>query len=182
MADSVYEGMFILDAGRFGRDPEGVAGQIPKMIEGAGGEILVSRLWEERRLAYQIKGHRKGAYWLTYFRLPGTKLPEIQRKCRLSDSILRTLVLKVDPRIVDTLVEHAKAGHSAKAVGLPPVASKPGEGASKPGEGASKAGKEEQPGKDQQGEKKAAVAEQATADPAPAEGNAESAPAEGNSE
>ena len=38
------------------------------MIEEAGGEMLVSRLWEERRLAYPIEGHRKGTYWLTYFR------------------------------------------------------------------------------------------------------------------
>lgn len=113
MAESVYEGMFILDAGRYGRDPEGVAGQIPKMIEEAAGQILVSRLWEERRLAFPIKGQRKGAYWLAYFRLDGTKLREIRRKCQLSDTILRSLILKVDPRIVDTLVEHAKAGFGA---------------------------------------------------------------------
>ena len=113
MAQAVYEGMFILDAGRYGRDPEGVAGQIPKMIREADGEILVSRLWEERRLAYPIKGQRKGAYWLAYFRIDGGKLPEIRRKCRISDTILRALLLKVDPRIVDTLVEHAKAGPAA---------------------------------------------------------------------
>lgn len=110
MTQIVYEGMFILDAGRYGRDPEGVAGQIPKMIREADGEILVSRLWEERRLAFPIKGQRKGAYWLAYFRVDGSKLPEIRRKCRISDTILRVLLLKVDPRIVDTLVEHAKAG------------------------------------------------------------------------
>lgn len=110
MAESVYEGMFLLDSGRYGRDPEGVAGQIPKIIEEAGGELLVSRFWEERRLAYAIKGHRKGTYWLTYCRLDGTKLPDIRRQCQLSDSILRALFVKVDPRIVDTLVEHAKSG------------------------------------------------------------------------
>ena len=66
--------MFLLDSGRYGRNPDRVAGQIPKMIEEAGGEILVSRLWEERRLAYTIKGHRKGTYWLTYFRLNGSNV------------------------------------------------------------------------------------------------------------
>ena len=111
MADNVYEGMFILDSGRFGRDPEGVAGQIQSMIKEAGGEILISRLWEERRLAYTIKGQRKGAYWLTYFRLDGTSLAKIHRQCQLSHTILRVLFVKIDPRIVETLVEHAKAGH-----------------------------------------------------------------------
>ena len=48
-----------------------MSGEIVELIEKAGGEILVSRLWEERRLAYPIKGQRKGTYWLTYFRLDG---------------------------------------------------------------------------------------------------------------
>ena len=110
MAENVYEGMFMLDANRYRRDPEAVSGQIPKMIEKAGGRLLVSRLWEERRLAYMIKGHRKAAYWLTYFRLDGKELVGLEQKCRLSDSVLRVLFLKIDPRIVDTLVEHARIG------------------------------------------------------------------------
>jgi small subunit ribosomal protein S6 len=78
------------------------------MIEEAGGEVLISRLWEERRLAYPINGQKKGTYWLTYFRLEGPQLPKITRQSELDDNILRSLVLKVDPRIVDALVEHAK--------------------------------------------------------------------------
>jgi small subunit ribosomal protein S6 len=107
LAAIVYEGMFILDSNRFGRDHETVSGQIPAMVEKFGGEMLVSRLWEERRLAYPINGHRKGTYWLTYFRLDGTKLPELERQCQINDDILRVLFLKVEPRIVDALVAHA---------------------------------------------------------------------------
>jgi small subunit ribosomal protein S6 len=113
LARSVYEGMFILDANRYGREPEAVSGQIPEMIRGAGGQMLVSRLWEERRLAYPIHGHRKGAYWLTYFKLDPGQLGGVKRKCQLSDSILRALFVKVDPRIVDMLVAHAQAGPGA---------------------------------------------------------------------
>lgn len=108
MAVNVYEGMFILDENHFGRDPEGVSGQVAAMIENLGGEMLVSRLWEERRLAFPIKGHRKGAYWLTYFRLEGGRLAELRRQCRISNDVLRTLFLKVDPRIVEALVAHAR--------------------------------------------------------------------------
>lgn len=121
MAVNVYEGMFILDANRYGRDPHGVSGQVPEMIEKAGGEVLVSRLWEERRLAYPINGQRKGAYWLTYFRLDGKELAGVERACRLSETIFRVLMLKVDPRIVDALVSHATvaddSGKVTEAVG-----------------------------------------------------------------
>ena len=115
MAINVYEGMFIFDSGRYGRDPEGVSGAISKMIEEAGGETLVSRLWEERRLAYPIKGQKKGTYWLTYFRVEGQELPKITRQSELNDNILRSLLLKVDPRIVDALVAHATGGAAKPA-------------------------------------------------------------------
>jgi len=110
LASNVYEGMFILDSNQYGRDPEAVSGQIGQIIEKAGGETLVSRLWEERRLAYSIKGQRKGTYWLTYFRLEGGRLKDAERQFRLSDSILRHMFVKQDPRIVDALVAHAQAG------------------------------------------------------------------------
>lgn len=109
MAANVYEGMFILDSNRYGRESETVSGQVPAMIEKLGGEMLVSRLWEERRLAYPIKGQRRGTYWLTYFRLDSEKLDALKRQCQITDDILRVLFLKVDPRIVDALVAHAKS-------------------------------------------------------------------------
>ena len=74
------------------------------------GSMLASRLWEERRLAYPINGHRKGTYWLSYFRVSGDQIAGLNRQCQITDEILRHLVLKVDPRIVDTLVSHAAEG------------------------------------------------------------------------
>ena len=117
MAANVYEGMFILESNRFGRDPDAVSGQVPAMIEKFGGEMLVSRLWEERRLAFPIKGQRKGTYWLTYFRLDSSRLVELRRQCQITEDILRVLFLKVDPRIVDALVAHAQSAPVVVASG-----------------------------------------------------------------
>jgi len=110
VSQNVYEGMFLFDSNRYGRDPSGVSRQVSDMIKKYGGEVLVSRLWEERRLAYPISGQRKGTYWLSYFRLESSQLTAINRDCRLSENMLRHLVLKVEPRLVDALVKHAQAG------------------------------------------------------------------------
>jgi len=107
---NVYEGLFILDSVRYSREPDVLSQQIQQMIESAGGEVLVSRLWEERRLAYPIKGHRKGAYWLTYFRLDASQLKEVHRASQLNEAIVRFMFVKIDPRLVDTLVQHALGG------------------------------------------------------------------------
>ncbi len=108
MAQNVYECMLIYDSNSYARDPAGVGNKITKMVSNCGGEMLVSRLWNEQKLAFPIKGHRKGTYWLSYFRLESKKLTEFNRACRLEDDIVRSLTLRVDPRLVDTLVAHAK--------------------------------------------------------------------------
>ncbi len=122
MAANVYEGMYILDSNRYARDADGIVNQIESMIRKAGGEVLVSRLWEERRLAYPIKGQRKGAYWLIYFRLDSSRINEIKRECQIADGILRTLFLKVDPRIVDAVVAHAQTAVPGGDSGAGPAA------------------------------------------------------------
>lgn len=105
---AVYEGLFILDANRLARDREGLPRDLNGLIEAAGGEIEVSRLWEERRLAYPINGQRKGAYWITYFNLPTTKVTELTRSCELQDGILRQLFVRLPEALVQPILDHAK--------------------------------------------------------------------------
>jgi len=112
--------MFILDANRFARDAAAASGKVEKLIKAAGAELLVSRLWEERRLAYPINSQRKGAYWLTYFRVEGEKIRGLDRQCRIADGILRHLFLKIDPRIVNALLQHVQ--DAGKASPDPPSA------------------------------------------------------------
>ena len=109
---AVYEGMFILDPAKFSRDPGAAAQQVADLITGHGGTVLAARLWDERKLAYPIKGHKKGIYWLTYFKMPGGNLTALERQCEITDEIIRKLVLKVDDRIADALVQHALAGEA----------------------------------------------------------------------
>jgi len=110
MTQTVYEGLFVLDYDLYMKDAETVSGQITVVVEQLGGEILHSKKWDERELAYPIKGHRQAVYWLAYFRLDSEKVTELSQQFQLSDSVLRFLFLNVDPRLVDILVEHAKSG------------------------------------------------------------------------
>lgn len=119
---AVYEGMFILDPAKYSRDPAGSAQQINDLITQFGGTVLAARLWDERKLAYPINGHKKGVYWLTYFKMPGGQLTALERQCEISDDIIRKLVLKIDDRIADALVQHALAGEAAPRRSAAPAA------------------------------------------------------------
>lgn len=116
---NVYEGMFILDPSKYSRDPAATSQQISDMIMQNGGTVLASRLWDERKLAYPINGHKKGVYWLTYFKMPGDGITPLERQCEITDDVIRKLILKVDPRIADALVQHALAGDTSKRTGSP---------------------------------------------------------------
>jgi small subunit ribosomal protein S6 len=100
--------LFLFDSNHYARDPGGVAGSVQSLITDAGGEILVSRLWAEQRLAYPINGHQKGTYWLVFFKLDSLKLKELNRACQLNDSLMRFLFTRIDARLIDTLVAHAQ--------------------------------------------------------------------------
>lgn len=106
MSTQCYDCFFLFDSNKYNRDPGGVSAKVQKAITDLGGEILASRLWEERKLAFPINGQSKGTYWITYFNMDTLKLTEFNRTCRLDENILRHLVIKVDPRLVETLVAH----------------------------------------------------------------------------
>jgi len=114
VAQNVYECMVIFDPNKYAQNPGGLGETIPELVNRFGGEVLVSRLWQEQKLAYPIGSHKKGAYWLTYFRLDSAKLVELNRELRINETVVRSLTLKVEPRLVDALVEHAKGGQKAR--------------------------------------------------------------------
>jgi small subunit ribosomal protein S6 len=121
LATNVYEGMYILDSNRYARDPAGISGQIPDTIEKLGGKMLVSRLWEDRRLEYPINGHRRGTYWLTYFNLDSEQVVNLNQQIGLNENVIRSLVIKIHPRIVDAVVAHAQLGPGAMRRPVEPV-------------------------------------------------------------
>lgn len=109
---AVYEGMFILDSNRLARDRDGLPRELAAVIEEGGGQIELSRLWEERRLAYPIKGQRKGSYWITYFRGGTTSITELNRRFDLMDGLLRHLIIRLPDSLVEPILEHAKGEQS----------------------------------------------------------------------
>ena len=65
------------------------------IIERHGGQIIVIKKWDERKLAYEIGGQKRGTYIIAFFR-PGTAVAGIERDVKLSEEILRVLVMRAD--------------------------------------------------------------------------------------
>jgi small subunit ribosomal protein S6 len=111
--------MFLLDPNKVAGDVPAAAQQLHGILERHHAEMLASRQWDERRLAFPIKGHKKGLYYLTYFRTEGKNLVEIERDMALNEMVLRLLVLKVDPKLVDTMLALARDEHALALQSVP---------------------------------------------------------------
>jgi small subunit ribosomal protein S6 len=125
MSANVYEAMFLLDTNKVAGDVPTAAGQLHSLLEKNNAEVLVSRPWDERKLAYPIKKHKKGLYYLTYIRTEGKNLINMERDIALNELILRHLVLRVDPKLVDTMLTVAR---DEKALALQSIHEGPEEG------------------------------------------------------
>src|SRR5499427_9876590 len=104
MPAKVYECMFLLDSNKVAGDVNAASKQLHALLERNQAEVLASRPWDERRLAYPIKNHKKGLYYLTYFRTEGKNIVGIERDCKLNETILRLLVLRIEPKWVEPLL------------------------------------------------------------------------------
>ena len=104
---TTYEGMFLLDSMKYASNPDAATKNVLGILEKSGAAILASRPWQDGKLAYPIDGHKKGLYYLVYFQLDGKALPEINRACKLNETIIRQLILKVEPALVEPLLAMA---------------------------------------------------------------------------
>jgi len=92
----LYEALFLVDSGEAASDWQGINDHVKKILERNGAEIVSMRKWDERPLAYEILGRKRGTYILVYFNSPCEKLNTIERDAQLSERILRVLILRGD--------------------------------------------------------------------------------------
>ena len=94
-ANNQYEAMFLIGPSG-AAEPENTINMCRTMIERHGGQILVIKRWDERKLAYELNGQKRGTYIIAFFTAPGAAVGAIERDVNLSEEILRVLVLKAD--------------------------------------------------------------------------------------
>ena len=107
MPVSTYEGMFVLDSAKVAANWDDAVKHVHDILAKHKGEVVASRQWDERRLAYPVQGHKKGTYFLAFFRAEGGSIVEIEADCKLSELVLRDLIVKVHPKLADLTISQA---------------------------------------------------------------------------
>jgi small subunit ribosomal protein S6 len=87
----LYEGLFLIDPGFANKDPNAAVELCQGVLKKYGATVIRAELWAEQRLAYEVRGNKRGAYVLAAFRAETSKMGEIELECRLTERILRYL-------------------------------------------------------------------------------------------
>ena len=105
--------------------------QVEQIAQRLAGTIEKTDNWGRRKLAYEIGPHKEGTYVLETIDGSGELMKEIDRRLKVSDLIIRHLVVRVDEE--QTVIERVRNRRTETmrrrrvARGLPPDR-QPGEG------------------------------------------------------
>ncbi len=105
-----YETLYIVDSTLTDEQISPIIDKYSNLVTEQGGEVQAHAKWDKRRLAYEIKGKREGTYILMYFTGEPAVEKELDRVFRISDEIIRHIILRVEPERIDTsYVDRAQA-------------------------------------------------------------------------
>ena len=91
-----YELLVIFSASLNDEEEKTQASQVEELIKHEKGTIHLTDHWGKRKLAYSIKKQRQGYYEWYYFELDPSRIAEIDRKLKMSETILRFLTFKME--------------------------------------------------------------------------------------
>lgn len=100
--------------------PSNIEG-VSKVITDKGGTITSVNQWGRRKLAYPIEGVIEGNYVLTNFKAETKLITALEKNLKMSETILRHMVVRVEP-LPPPLPPPPAAAAAAAAATAPPAA------------------------------------------------------------
>lgn len=92
----LYETIVVLDPDLSEEDIGTQLTAIEDCIKSHGGSLQYKDPWGKRQLAYQIEGKDYGHYFTLVHDGDSSLVPDLERRSRINDQILRSLTVKKD--------------------------------------------------------------------------------------
>jgi small subunit ribosomal protein S6 len=94
-----YELVYIVSPDATEQEVTDLHAQVEAAVGRLGGEVVKSENWGRRRMAYEIGQHKEGIYVLELVNGSGELMKELERRMRVSEKVLRYLVVRVDEEL-----------------------------------------------------------------------------------
>ncbi len=125
-----YEVMYVIDTALEDSARTELINRFNELVVKNGGEVERVDEWGKRRLAYAINYKTEGYYVLMYIKAPADLPRELERNLKISESVLRYLVIRYEgelpaKREMNRPVREAAEAPAASAVEAPAPAAAP---------------------------------------------------------
>ncbi|CAN5853345.1 hypothetical protein BH23ACT11_BH23ACT11_24520 [soil metagenome] len=104
-----YEAMLIVIPELDEEQVESTLSRFRTVIERTGGEVTETNHWGRRKLAYEIDNRADGFYSIMHFTAGERTFVELKRILRVSDDVLRHLIVKLPADYAGASQESAEA-------------------------------------------------------------------------
>ncbi len=91
-----YESIIIIRQDVSSADVDKIVDDLKQVIKNYEGNVVKTEYWGLRTLAYEIQNNKKGHYYFMGIEANKPLLDELDRKTKLSESIIRTSLVRVD--------------------------------------------------------------------------------------
>jgi small subunit ribosomal protein S6 len=89
-----YEVLYIVRADLDDEKVQDAVKRVNTLIQRSGGTPERTNLWGKRKLAYEVKHQKEGAYVLQDFQLDPGRVPELEAGLKISEEVLRHLIVR----------------------------------------------------------------------------------------
>ena len=89
-----YEVLYIVRADFDDEKVQDAVKRVNTLIERSGGTAERTNLWGKRKLAYEVKHQKDGAFVLQDFQLEPERIPELEAGLKITEEVLRHLIVR----------------------------------------------------------------------------------------
>ncbi len=99
-----YEVLYIVRADFDDDKVQEAVKRVNTLIERSGGTPGRTNLWGKRKLAYEVKHQKEGSYVPQDFQLEPERVPELEAGLKITEEVLRHLIVRKPEKVVPTPV------------------------------------------------------------------------------
>ena len=94
-----YESIFIINPNTTDDETAAVIKKMQDVVAKQGGEMLKFEDWGKRKLAYEVKKHKRGHYAFFQIKAAPKVISELERRYKMTDQIIKYLSVKLDKEL-----------------------------------------------------------------------------------
>lgn len=92
-----YETMAIVPIALDEAQVEAIIERARTVLENLGAKVHTARVWDTRKLAYEIKKHKEGVYLLFRYEGEPKAAEELNRILRINENVVRYRTFRLEP-------------------------------------------------------------------------------------